>query len=168
MSMAISPEFIPFIELAFALLLGMFIGIERSIAHKEAGMRTFGLVALGACFFTMMPRLLGVDDSSSVGFDPFRITAAVITGIGFLGGGLIIFDGELKGLTTAAGLWVSAGVGVAIGLGLYGIAVFATILTLLAFTLMWYVERGIAASVVLRERREQSEVIAETNGERLD
>lgn len=167
--MAIDPSLIPFLELSLALLLGMLIGIERSIAHKEAGMRTFGLVALGACFFTLMPKLVGID--GGVGgtiFDPFRIAAAIITGIGFLGGGLIIYDGELKGLTTAAGLWVSAGVGMAVGFGLYTAALFATFLMLIAFTAMWYVERYIEGRIILRPLAKETELVREDAGERID
>lgn len=168
-SMPIGAEFIPYLELSLALLLGMLIGVERSIAHKEAGMRTFGLVALGACFFTLMPRLVGVDGGvDGTIFDPFRIAAAIITGIGFLGGGLIIYDGELKGLTTAAGLWVSAGVGMAVGFGLYTAAVFTTFLMLIAFTAMWYVERYIEGHITLRPLRKETEVVEEEVVEHVD
>ena len=70
-----------------------------------------------------------------------RLSAGIITGVGFLGAGVIIFrDDMLKGLTTAAGLWVSAAIGVAVGFGLYIIAIFTTLLTLLVFTAIWFIE----------------------------
>ena len=76
-----------------------------------------------------------------VNFDPIRIAAAIITGIGFISGGVIIFRGDtLHGVTTAAGLWIAAAVGIAVGYGLYSIAIFASILTLVVFTGMWYLE----------------------------
>lgn len=142
-------EYIPFLQLLLSMLLGMVIGVERSLAHKGAGMRTFGLVAMGSCFFALIPALAGVDTFS---FDPFRVTAAVITGIGFLGGGLIIYNREWHGLTTAAGLWVAAGIGVAVGFQLYSLAVFTSFLTLFAFTAMWYVERFIEGHVEMPSR----------------
>ena len=76
-----------------------------------------------------------------VNLEPMQIAGAIVTGIGFIGGGLIIFRNEaLHGVTTAAGLWMAAGVGMACGFGLYSIAIFATILAFIMFTGMWYLE----------------------------
>ncbi|MEK7628144.1 MAG: MgtC/SapB family protein [Patescibacteria group bacterium] len=128
-------------QLVLAACLGLFIGIERVAAGKSAGGRTFALVSLGACLFVVMGDLVNTVHVGVVNFDPMRTAAAVITGIGFLGGGLIFMQkGALQGLTTAAGLWVSAGVGMAVGFKLYGIAVFTSLLTLVVFTLLWIVE----------------------------
>jgi len=110
----IDTNVIIFSKLALAMLLGAFIGTERAIfARQAAGTRTFGLVALGACLFIVMANYVSLSFIGVVGFDPMRTAAAVITGIGFLGAGLIIFRGDtLHGITTAAGLWIVAGIGI--------------------------------------------------------
>ncbi len=129
-----------YINLIIALALGVIIGLERTIAHKTAGMRTYGLVSMGSCLFIILSQI-AVANSGLYDFDPMRTAAGVIMGIGFLCGGVIIFQNhELTGLTTAAGLWVSAGIGMAVGFGQVGLATFATIATLLVFTLLWTVE----------------------------
>ena len=129
-------------QLLLAAFLGMLLGTERSvIADKRAGTRTYALVSLGACLFSVVSVKVTSDYLGLVNFDPMRVAAGIITGIGFLGAGLIIFkDNALQGLTTAAGLWVSAGVGIAVAYSLYAVAIFATILTLVIFTLLWSVE----------------------------
>lgn len=128
-------------KLVLALFLGMALGIERTISGKRAGMRTFALVSLGSCLFMVISELLGIGALPDKGFDPTRIAAAIVTGIGFLGAGVIIFHHELKGLTTAAGLWVASAIGVAVGSGLYPLAIFATFLALFVFTTMWHLEQ---------------------------
>lgn len=131
-------------QLFIAMLLGMLVGAERSRAGKTAGLRTYGLVSLGACLFVLvsiavLPNALGV-----TGADVMRVVAGVVTGIGFLGAGAIIMRGDtLVGITTAAGMWVAAGIGVAVALELYSIAVATTILTLLAFTIFWSIEHKV-------------------------
>ena len=127
-------------QLALAVLLGSFIGIERTLAHRIAGFRTFAMVAMGACLFTIIGDLLVKTSGASV--DPTHIAGQIITGIGFLAGGSIIFNKEhLQGLTTSAGLWVAAAIGVAVGFKFYDIAVFVTILALLIFGLFWQFEK---------------------------
>ena len=129
------------IQLATAAVLGLVLGAERSIAGKSAGMRTFALVALGSCLFTIISVVVTTQYLGKVNFDPMRVTSAIITGVGFIGAGLILFrQSLLRGLTTAAGMWVAAGVGVAVGFGLYAMAVYTTLLTLLIFTAVWFVE----------------------------
>ncbi|RJQ34829.1 MgtC/SapB family protein [Candidatus Parcubacteria bacterium] len=129
-------------KLILAMLLGTVIGTERAILAKQsAGMRTFGIVALGSCLFIVVANAVSFPYIGIMNFDPLRTAAAIITGIGFLGAGLIIFRHDtLHGITTAAGLWVVAGIGMAVGFGLYTVAIFSTILVLLMFTAMWYVE----------------------------
>ena len=130
-----------FFQLTVAALLGLFLGAERSIAGKSAGMRTFALVSLGSCLFVAISTIVTTQYFGKVNFDPMRVLAAIIAGVGFIGAGLIMFRQNLmRGLTTAAGLWVSAGVGAAVGFGLYYIAGFTTLLTLLIFTAAWFVE----------------------------
>ncbi len=126
-----------FWQLTLAVLLGAFIGIEREVAHKSAGMRTHALVAMGSALFTIISQVL-----SGPYIDPTRIAAQIVTGIGFLGAGLIIFDqNKVKGLTTAAGVWVASAIGMAIGFGLYSVSIFATTLTILVFVILWPIEQ---------------------------
>lgn len=137
-------DFTVFFQLALATLLGMGLGVERSIAGKTAGMRTYALVSLGSCLFTVTSILVSAAYMGVVDVDPLRIAAGIVTGIGFIGAGVIIFrENTPRGLTTAAGLWVVSGIGVAVGFGLYGLAVFTTLLALLVFTLMWYLENRV-------------------------
>ena len=136
-----SPELIVYGKLVLAALLGMLVGTERVAAGKSAGTRTFALVSLGACLFVVVGVMGNASYVGVVNFDPMRIAAATIMGIGFLTGGLIFLQGtSLQGLTTAAGLWVATGIGMAVGFDLYGIAVFVSFLTLIVFTFMWLVE----------------------------
>ncbi|MFA5987362.1 MAG: MgtC/SapB family protein [Candidatus Paceibacterota bacterium] len=134
-----------FARIMVAALLGMAIGLERSIAQKTAGIRTYSLISLGAALFVVISEYV-VTTFHAAGvttFDPLRVAAQIVSGIGFVGAGLVLTreNSRIKGLTTAAGLWVSAGVGMAAGFGLYAIAVFATILVLFVFSILWYVDR---------------------------
>lgn len=130
-----------FVQLILATVLGMLIGTERVAAGKRAGTRTFALVAMGACLFVITGREVSDAYVGILNFDPMRIAAAIVQGIGFLGAGLIfVRDNTLNGLTTAAGLWVAAAVGIATGFELYAIACFATFLTLFVFTVVWRIE----------------------------
>ncbi|MFZ2151937.1 MAG: MgtC/SapB family protein [Minisyncoccia bacterium] len=138
-------NFISDIELEFsirilvALILGVLIGIERVRSHKIAGPRTYALVSMGAALFVVTGELVHEVLNTSV--DSLRIAAQIVVGIGFLGGGMIMLkNGEKTGVTTAAGLWVAAAIGVACGFGFFTLAVVATIATVLTFTLLWTVE----------------------------
>lgn len=135
-----------FIQLIIAMVLGLLLGAERSIAGKTAGMRTYALVSIGSCLFVTISIIITARYAGIMNFDPLRVTAGIITGIGFLGAGLIIVqEKQAQGLTTAAGLWMSAGIGAAVGYGLYAIAVFTTLITLLVFTLVWFAEQRLKA-----------------------
>lgn len=130
------------IDLVGAVILGGILGTQRNLAGKTAGMRTYALVAMGSAMFILVGRLVTERFIGVVNFDPLRIAAQIVAGIGFLGGGMIIFhDSKLTGLTTSAGLWVAAGVGMAMGFGLYTVAVVGTVLTLIVFSLLWYLEQ---------------------------
>lgn len=138
--------FHPLVYLIIALLLGSVLGLERTLAGKTAGLRTYGLVSMGSCLFILVARYV-IPTSETFTFDPLRMAAAIVMGIGFLCGGVIVFkDSTLQGLTTAAGLWVAAGIGMAVGYGLIDLALFATIATLLVFTLFWFVEHKLAGN----------------------
>ncbi|MBI4691921.1 MAG: MgtC/SapB family protein [Candidatus Terrybacteria bacterium] len=133
-----------FLRLFVAMILGVAIGIERTVAHKTAGMRTYGLVSMGAALFVIISSVMTQQYSDTASLDPLRMASQIIVGIGFLGAGLIIFrESTLSGLTTAAGLWVAGGIGTACGFGLYTIAIFATILTLFIFSILWIIENKI-------------------------
>lgn len=131
-----------FLKLLLAMILGGIIGTERSVvAHQPVGTRTFGLVALGSCLFIVVGNYVDVSLIGILNFDPLRVAASVVMGMGFIGGGLIVMrDDTLHGVTTAAGLWITTAVGIAAGFGMYALSIFATILVLIMFTGMWYVE----------------------------
>ncbi len=125
------------IRLLVATALGAVIGLDREYRTKAAGFRTHVLVALGSALF-MIISVHGFDDlpkdQMTLRMDPARIAAQVVTGIGFIGAGTIIFQKNVvKGLTTAAGLWVTAAVGMACGVGMYVLAIVSTILVLICF-----------------------------------
>ena len=127
------------VRLLLATLLGSIIGFEREYHAKEAGVRTHLLVALGSCLF-MILSVYGFDfmlDRDHVSFDPSRIASQVVTGIGFIGAGTIILQKQMvRGLTTAAGLWVTAAIGLACGNGMYLIAVVTTAIVLISLGLI--------------------------------
>ena len=127
-------EFI--IRILAATFLGAIIGLDREYRTKAAGFRTHVLVALGSALF-MIISVHGFDDlpkdQMTLRMDPARIAAQVVTGIGFIGAGTIIFQKNVvKGLTTA-GLWVTAAVGMACGVGMYTLAAVSTVIVLLCF-----------------------------------
>lgn len=141
-----------FIKLSVAMFLGVILGVERTVAHKTAGMRTYGLVSMGAALFVVISEMvaknyLGNGSGGAISsVDPLRMASQVIAGVGFLGAGLIIFQESgqrVSGLTTAAGLWVSAGIGIAAGFGFFSLAIFAAVLSLFVFTILWFIEKKI-------------------------
>ncbi|MDY6348628.1 MAG: MgtC/SapB family protein [Bacteroidales bacterium] len=127
------------LRLLAATLMGAAIGLEREYHAKEAGVRTHLLVALGSCMF-MILSIYGFDmilDRDNVSLDPSRIASQVVTGIGFIGAGTIILQKQMvRGLTTAAGLWVTAAIGLACGNGMYILAVVTTAVVLLSLGLL--------------------------------
>ena len=148
------------LRLALAAILGGLIGVERELREREAGLRTHLLVALGSALFTIVGAY-GFDaflntGASVVRADPTRIAAQIVTGIGFLGAGAIIRQGlSVRGLTTAATLWVVAAVGLAAGAGYYSVAVITTALVLIAL----YPLRIIAYRILSRFRPEDGRLL---------
>ena len=120
-------------RLTVAVICGAAIGFERMKRQKEAGIRTHIIVALGSALMMIVSKygFFDVIAHDSVSVDASRVAANIIAGISFLGSGIIIFKGYVKGLTTAAGVWVTSGIGMAIGAGMYGIGVMGTALLLL-------------------------------------
>jgi putative Mg2+ transporter-C (MgtC) family protein len=124
-------------RLALAAGLGGAIGIERELRDRYAGLRTHLLVSLGSALFTLVSAYAwtGFKFGNGVSYDPTRIAAQVVTGIGFLGAGAIMRQGiSVHGLTTAATLWMSAAVGMTAATGFYAVAALATAVTL---TVLW-------------------------------
>ena len=120
-------EFELFFKIIVSFILGIIVGIEREFAGKEAGPRTYSLVAIGTTLFTIMSL-----DSIFAG-ENARIIAQIVTGIGFLGAGLIIFHkSKVHGLATAAGMWSMAAIGIAVGMGYYAVSIFAVLMALLS------------------------------------
>jgi len=138
-------------RLLLAALLGGLVGVEREMHGRPAGFRTHLLVTVGAClmvivsegFYAKYGLLSG---SGVVRLDPARVAAQIVTGIGFLGAGAIIKDGaSVRGLTTAACLWLAAGIGMAVGIGLYPAALFVTALSLFSLLFLKRAERYLRA-----------------------
>ena len=149
-------------RLAVAAALGGAVGIERELRDREAGFRTHLLVSAGSALFTLVSAYgfhdFLVGGGNVVRTDPTRIAAQIVTGIGFLGAGAIIREGlAVRGLTTAATLWVVAAIGMASGAGYYMAAVTATILTVVA---LWPL-RFVAHYAVERFRPEEQRVVIE-------
>lgn len=130
------------LRLVLALALAGIIGYERSYFHKAAGLRTHILVALGSCLIMILSMNLYSGVEGKTNADPARLAAQVVSGIGFLGAGTIMKEGAtIKGLTTAASLWVVACVGLAVGCGYYLGAVVTTVLSVVTLTLIYRIER---------------------------
>ena len=149
-------------RLSLAAVLGGAIGFERELRDREAGLRTHLLVCLGSSLFTIVSaygfREFLTSGDQVIRADPTRIAAQIVTGIGFLGAGAIIRQGlSIRGLTTAATLWVSAAIGIAAGAGYYSGAVIGTVVTIVA---LWPL-RIVAYPVFERLRPEERSVIVE-------
>lgn len=133
-------EFI--LRVFIAAILGAIIGFEREYRAKEAGVRTHFLVAMGSALFMILSQY-GFGDmlgAPSISLDPSRIASQVVTGIGFIGAGTIIFQKHMiKGLTTAAGLWVTSAIGLACGAGMYLLATTATLLVLICLETIYFI-----------------------------
>lgn len=131
--------FAVFLRILAAAILGGFMGLERGLKNRAAGLRTYMLVCVGACLIMLTNQY--IYQAYTVG-DPVRMGAQVISGIGFLGAGTIIVTrrSQVKGLTTAAGLWTAAGVGLALGIGFYEGAVIGFFTVLTVMTLMQYMD----------------------------
>ena len=147
------------LRLLVAAGLGGAIGLERELRDHEAGFRTHLLVSLGACVFTLVSAYAWTDwtfsTAQGIVFDPTRIAAQIVTGIGFLGAGAIIVRGiSVRGLTTAATLWAVAAIGMAAGTGYYAVGVGAALLVLVSLGPL----KLISTRLVARVRPEEAEL----------
>lgn len=145
-------EFI--LRLFIAGLLGAVVGLDREYRAKEAGYRTHFLVSLGSALIMIVSQygFQQIIQEDSVSLDPSRVAAQVVSGIGFLGAGTIIIQKQfVRGLTTAAGIWATAGIGLAVGAGMYGIGAAATILTLVGLELLSLIFKslGMKSSLII-------------------
>ncbi len=147
------------IRLIVAFVLGSLLGIERTYAGKTAGIRTFALVSLGSALAIIISEqviahYIASNISAAFRFDPLRLMAGLIQGIGFIGAGMIIFQKDhVTNLTTAAGVWIAATIGMATGFGLYREAIFVTLLVVFTFSLMWKIEKWLRTFLGVREER---------------
>ena len=144
-------EFI--IRLFVAGILGSIIGLDREYRAKEAGYRTHFLVSLGSALIMIVSQhgFSEVLDNPGVSLDPSRIASQVVSGIGFIGAGTIILHKQIvRGLTTAAGIWATSGIGLAVGAGMYDLGISATVLTLVGLELLSFLFKkiGMRSSVV--------------------
>ena len=134
------------IRLAISAGLGLVVGLERILVHKEAGMKTHALVSMGSAVFIIISEMIAQKYGGSAGVDPTRIASQVIVGIGFLGAGSIMLQGNrLFGLTTAGGLWVTAGIGMAAGFGFYQLATVSTLFVLFILVVVYIFEQPLRA-----------------------
>ena len=144
-----------------AAMLGGLIGMEREYRAKEAGFRTHFLVGLGAAIFMILSKY-GYDDvlkADLVRLDPSRIAAQVVSGIGFIGAGCIIFQRHaVRGLTTAAGLWVTSAIGMACGTGMYVLAATATVMVVVCLETVSFIHNRFG------KKNKQTEEESEDNG----
>jgi len=134
------------LQLLLAVLLGALVGLEREYKKKEAGLQTYSLVSLGACIFTLIALgfLPMFEGRAGIETDPARIIQSIATGIGFIGAGVIIYKkAHIEGITTAAGLWATAAIGVAIGAQFYTIAIISAFLITVILIAFGEIERKI-------------------------
>lgn len=134
------------IKLCASLLLGGIIGAERERYKKDAGLRTTILISIGSTLFTILSERVGV--GAGLNFDTSRIAANIVSGIGFLGAGVILQEhGRVKGLTTAATIWISAAIGMACGAGEFVLASITAVLTMIVLVAFTKIEDKLEVSI---------------------
>ena len=149
-------------KLLLSMLLGCLVGYQRKRRGQTAGVRTFSLIAMGATLAMILSVYVPQEYLGLKNGDPGRIAAQVVTGIGFLGAGAIIqMKGSVRGLTTAAGIWMVATIGMAVGVGMYWISVFATLLILFILAQLERFERHLNMGSEARVVRMRLSIIVE-------
>lgn len=162
---AVATNMVVFLNLLGAMLLGLLVGYERSYHGRAAGMRTYGLVCMASAALTVIAGFPAywygghVDAELAVAADPTRIIQGIVTGVGFLGAGVIMKEGfSISGLTTAASIWASSAIGILVGIGFYAAAILLALLS--AASMMWisrlegWLPSRQAIAVVMRFRRD--------------
>ena len=155
-------------KLCLSLMLGCCVGFERKRKGQIAGVRTFALISMGATLAMLLSIYVPQEYLGLKNGDPGRIAAQVVTGIGFLGAGAIIqMKGSVRGLTTAAGIWMIAAIGMAVGVGMYLLAIVATGLILVVLVILERLEHRISAGVESRIiRLKLSDIVEDIDGYR--
>ena len=161
------------LRLFVAGMLGAVVGLDREYRAKEAGYRTHFLVALGSALIMIVSQygFQEIIQEDGVSLDPSRVAAQVVSGIGFIGAGTIIFQKQMvRGLTTAAGLWATAGIGLAVGAGLFWLGIAATALTLVGLEVLNFFFksiglRSVSANFSVRDKEMVKTVIERLNAE---
>lgn len=123
-------------RLVVAAVLGACMGLERSLAGKHAGMRTYALVSLGSCLFTVAGLVASYQLVAFSSVNPLQIAASIVIGIGFIGSGLALRTEHAAEITTASGIWLVAAVGMAAGFGYFTVALASAVLGLLIFSVL--------------------------------
>lgn len=151
------------LSLVSAVILGFALGLERELTNKQAGLRTHIFVCLGSCVFTLLsiygfPTFAAGDnvivDQATGVRDTARLAAQIVTGIGFIGAGTVMKNGSsVHGLTTAATLWIAAGIGMACGAGKYEIAIISTVLSVLVLICIKWIENNILSKRKIKNKR---------------
>ena len=146
------------LRIAAAILIGGLLGLERGMKHRPAGLRTYMLVCVGACLVMLTNQYIYQVFGTG---DPVRMGAQVVSGIGFLGAGTIIVTrrNQIKGLTTAAGLWTSAGVGLALGIGFYEAAFIGGLAVFFVITMLQKMDNN------MHRKSKQMEIYVELSGD---
>ncbi|MCD6354767.1 MAG: MgtC/SapB family protein [Prolixibacteraceae bacterium] len=140
------------LRIVFSFIIGTLIGIEREAHSQPAGLRTHILISIGATLVMLISIYIPQTFTRFQNGDPGRIAAQVVSGIGFLGAGVILkFGADVKGLTTAASIWVMAAIGLAIGAGMYSISIIGVVVVLLALVIMDIFERRIFKERTLKK-----------------
>ena len=140
------------VPLVVATGLGLLLGLERTLAGKHAGMRTYAMVSLGSALFTLTGVVASYQLAIFSGINPLQIAGSIVIGIGFIGTGLAAFRGDHPvELTTASGIWVASAVGMACGFGLYVVAVSTTVLAILVLSVLLRLENGLRRRYDIRD-----------------
>ncbi|KQR93500.1 magnesium transporter MgtC [Chryseobacterium sp. Leaf180] len=138
-----------------SVILGLFIGAEREYRNKSAGLRTFILVCFGACLFTILSLKIGIHD-------PDRLAANIITGIGFLGAGVIFKnENKIEGITTATTIWATASIGMAVGSGYVYLSLCGTMLVIFILNSLTYLQNFIDSNHKIREYTIETEAVSD-------
>ena len=164
------------LRLLASCLLGGLIGLEREYRAKEAGFRTHFLVGLGSTLFMIVSQWAFSDvlGGRNISLDPARVAAQVVSGIGFIGAGTIIFQKHVvRGLTTAAGLWVTSAIGLACGSGMYWIALAATVMVLMGLEALNFITpnfsvRHLQISFTVKSQEELNEMLNFLHHQKVD